>query len=193
MLTCRDKEIINALHLFRCMSRDQIAQIFFRDLKNPITSTNFVLKRLRRENYIEANTTLQPYVYFPTPSLIKTNSQKLNHYLAIVNFYIDVCKYKQPTIFEVEKRYGSTFMQPDIYMLWDKKEFFVEIQISRYSSAIMEEKLEHYRNYYKSKRWVSRSNTLFPYIWIISKINYPIQCNEFNIIQTPSVSAYLQK
>jgi hypothetical protein len=175
------------------MSRDQIAQIFFRNLKNPITSANFVLKRLRRENYIEANTTLQPYVYFPTPSLIKTNSQKLNHYLAIVNFYIDVCKYKQPTIFEVEKRYGSTFMQPDIYMLWDKKEFFVEIQISRYSSAIMEEKLERYRNYYKSKKWVSRSNTLFPYIWIISKINYPIQCDKLNIIQTPSVSAYLQK
>ncbi|HHT7188803.1 TPA: replication-relaxation family protein [Bacillus cereus] len=175
------------------MSRDQIAQIFFKDLKNPITSTNFVLKRLRREKYIEANTTLQPYVYFPAPSLIKTNSQKLNHYLAIVNFYIDVCKYQQPTIFEVEKRYGPTFMQPDIYMLWDKKEFFVEIQISRYSSAIMEEKLNRYRNYYNSQKWISRSDTLFPYIWIISKISYPIQCNKLHIIQTPSVSKYLQK
>ncbi|WP_410258900.1 replication-relaxation family protein [Bacillus cereus] len=43
-------------------------------------------------------------------------------------------------------------MQPDVYMAWCKDEFFVEIQNSRYSSAIIEEKLNRYRNYLKSKK-----------------------------------------
>lgn len=188
MLRPRDKKIIQALQLFRCMSRDQIVKLFFSDVKNPITSANFVLKRLRREKHIDAYVDKQPYIYFPQPSIIKKNSQKIKHYLAIVDFYIDICKHEYPTIFEVEKRYGPGYVQPDIFMVWQGRIFFVEIQLSRYSSELMKEKLNRYVNYFKSEPWYRKKiefdlNTS-PFVWIISKTPYVINDAKLQIIQT---------
>lgn len=45
----RDKEIIEALERFKCLSRDQIASMFFNHTKKPHTNANFVLKRLFAE------------------------------------------------------------------------------------------------------------------------------------------------
>ncbi|UYX52217.1 replication-relaxation family protein [Bacillus thuringiensis] len=191
MLRPRDKKIIQALHLFRCISRDQIAKLFFSNVKNPITAANYVLKRLRRENHIDANVDTQPYIYFPKPSTIKKNSQKTKHYLAIVDFYIDVCKYECPAIFEVEKRYGSGYAQPDIYMVWQGKVYFVEIQLSRYSSDLIEEKLNRYENYLKSEKYFCKKITSnindSPYIWIVSKTPYAILNSNLKVIQTSNV------
>lgn len=160
------------MQLFRCMSRDQIVKLFFSDVKNPITSANFVLKRLRREKHIDAYVDKQPYIYFPQPSIIKKNSQKIKHYLAIVDFYIDVCKHEYPTIF----------------MVWQGRIFFVEIQLSRYSSELMKEKLNRYVNYFKSELWYRKKiefnlNNL-PFVWIISKNPYVIKDAKLQIIQT---------
>ncbi|MCR6850472.1 replication-relaxation family protein [Bacillus sp. IBL03825] len=196
MLRLRDREIIKALNLFRCMSRDQIAKMFFNHVKNPITSANFVLKRLRREKYIDANTNKQPYIYFPDPTLIKKNSQKVNHYLAIVDFYLSVCQHEKPIIFNVEKRYGSGFMQPDIFMIWRKKAYFVEIQNSRYALNLIEEKIKRYTNYLQSGSWriqgepyeISKS----PYLWIVSKAPYCICSDNIQIIQTSNVEMFFQ-
>lgn len=190
LLRDRDKKIIQALQIFRFMSRDQIANLFFADVKKPITSANFVLKRLRREKYIDAYVANQPYIYFPEPSILKKNSQKIKHYLAIVDFYIGVCKYEYPTIFEVEKRYSPGYVQPDIFMIWQGRLFFVEVQLSRYSSKVMKEKLNRYVNYFKSESWEHKKikfdlNTS-PVIWIISKNPYAIKNDNLQIIQTSS-------
>ncbi|MDZ3953398.1 replication-relaxation family protein [Bacillus thuringiensis] len=144
MLRLRDRKILEALQLFRCMSRDQIATLYFRHVKNPITAANYVLKRLRRDQYIDVNMERKPYVYLLNPSTVKKNSQKIDHYLKIVDFYIDLCQYEEPIIFEVEKRHGPTFMQPDIFTVWRGKAFFVEIQNSRYTTALMQEKIQRY-------------------------------------------------
>ncbi|EOO22983.1 hypothetical protein ICM_06206 [Bacillus cereus BAG1X2-3] len=197
MLRPRDKKIIQSLQLFRCMSRDQIANLFFSDVKSPITSANFVLKRLRREKHIEANVAKQPFIYFPEPSIIKKNSQKVKHYLAIVDFYIDICKHESPTVFEVEQRYGPGYVQPDIFMIWQGNIFFVEIQLSRYSSELMKEKLDRYINYFKSESW-DRKKIKFnlnlnapPSVWIISKTPYVINNDKLQIIQTSTADGIL--
>lgn len=195
MLTSRDKSIIKTLTLFRCLSRNQIASLFFQELKNPVTSANYVLKRLRREGYITANTEHTPYVYFPVPSLIKTNSQKIRHYLAIADFYIDICKYEEPSIFLVEPRYGSTFMQPDIFMVWRNHPFFIEIQKSVYSSKVMMEKIKRYITYYEAGEWRKQDwqqpdAACFPLLWIVSKTSYSFTLDGIKTIQTPDVASF---
>ncbi|MEC2057407.1 replication-relaxation family protein [Peribacillus psychrosaccharolyticus] len=197
MLTTRDKRILEALTIFRCMTRDQIKNLFFRDLKNPVTAANSVLKRLRRDDYIEANTQWKPYTYFLNPSTVKKNSQKISHYLAIVDFYIELCESEKPTLFHVEQRYGSNFMQPDIFMVWKNRSFFVEIQRSRYTTRIMEEKLERYINYFRNKGWYSQSSEYvdqnLPSVWIVSKSPYHVSIDGINIIQTSNVKSFLQR
>ncbi|CUB52713.1 hypothetical protein BN2127_JRS10_01951 [Bacillus subtilis] len=198
MLKNRDRKIVDCLNQFRCMTRDQVAAIFFNDVKKPITSVNFVLKRLRKRGYIEVDSSKQPYIYFSKENIIKKSSQKVPHYLAIVDFFIDACKYEKPTIFEVEHRYGKGFMQPDIFMIWRKRAFFVEIQKSRYSSRLMKNKLSRYINYLKSEKWLCKTSPYqileFPFVWIISKSAYTISDSiikeSLNIIQTPTVEAF---
>lgn len=197
MLKQRDRDIIQALHLFRCLSRDQLSSLFFSTLKNPITSTNYVLKRMRREGHIIANESNTPYIYFPNPPIIKLSSQKANHYLAIADFYISICRYKRPSIFRVEPRFGADFMQPDIFMIWNKTPFFVEIQKSIYSAGVMAEKFNRYLHYYQSKEWIKEDWYLneeprFPFIWIVSKkTNYPLSFENLNIIQTQDVESFI--
>jgi hypothetical protein len=81
----RDLAIINDLQQFRCMTRDDIIELHFVGLKNPVTCCNIVLKRLRRDGYIEVSTKQQPYIHFPSPSSIKKDSAKIPHFLKIVN------------------------------------------------------------------------------------------------------------
>lgn len=52
----RDIAILNDLERFRVLSRNDIIDLHFANLKNPIASCNSVLKRLRRDGYIEVNT-----------------------------------------------------------------------------------------------------------------------------------------
>ncbi|MBM7655873.1 replication-relaxation family protein [Neobacillus cucumis] len=199
MLKQRDRDIIQALHLFRCLSRDQLSTLFFSTLKNPITSTNFVLKRMRREGHIIANESNTPYIYFPNPPIIKVTSQKVKHYLAIADFYISVCRYLKPSVFRVEPRFGTDFMQPDIFMILNNTPVFVEIQNSVYSARVMAEKFNRYLYYYQSKEWIKEEWYLnqephFPFIWIVSKkINYPLSFENLNIIQTRNVESFLDK
>ncbi|MEC2709747.1 replication-relaxation family protein [Bacillus thuringiensis] len=182
----RDKEIVKSLQKFRCMSRNQIAKIFFSNLKNPITSANFVLKRLRRENLIEVNEDIQPFVYFPKPSIIKRNSQKMQHYLAIVDFFIELCEIERPSIYEVEKRCNNGNIQPDVYMIWQDDVYFVEIQLSRYSTKVMKKKLNRYVHYFSTEEWRGKilpANNE-PYVWIVSRTPYSIHREDLTIIQT---------
>ena len=192
MLRNRDKKIIEALKLFRCMKRDQIARLFFKDLKNPVTATNLVLKRLRRDGYIDANVNVQPYIYFLNPSTVKKDSQKLNHYLSIVDFYIELCEFQVPEDFQVEKRYGNSFMQPDIFMKWKGHYFFVEIQLSRYTTEIMEEKIQRYIDYFIYKDW-DFSSLITPTIWIVSKSPYHLKAKDIRIIQTKNVEELVKR
>lgn len=151
----RDMAILKDLQRFRCLTRNDIIDLHFRDLKQPITCCNTVLKRLRRDGYIEVSTHHQPYIYFPSLSSIKKDSAKIPHFLKIVEFYKGCEQYSSPKTFIVEPKYGKKgdYMEPDAFMIWKQGAFFVEIQRSVYSEKVMNEKVKRYEAYYMSNEW----------------------------------------
>lgn len=175
----RDLDILKDLQRFRCLTRDQIIELYFHNLKNPITSCNTVLKRMRRDGRIEVNASQQPYIYFSSPSPIKKDSAKIPHFLAIAQFYISLGKFSEPKEFIVEPKYGKGFMEPDAFMIWNRTPFFVEIQRSVYSKKVMDEKFKRYMQYYMSGQWQSepwqpKENKVFPRVLIITDTRYEL-------------------
>lgn len=192
----RDKAIVEELHQFRCLSRDDIVDLHFSNLKSPITSANYVLKRLRRDGYIDVNTEMEPYIYFPKPSSVKKDSQKIPHFLSIVDFYKQIKQHQEPKQFIVEPKYGKEYMEPDIFMIWQGAPFFVEIQRSVYTEKVMRAKLERYEKYFYSEEWKDEAwqptnKKFFPYIWIIADIHYKID-TELRVYQTRNVKGFLE-
>jgi hypothetical protein len=106
----RDLAILNDLQRFRCLTRNDIIELHFSNLKQPVTCCNTVLKRLSRDGYIEVSTKQQPYIYFYAPCPIKKDSTKIPHFLKIVEFYKSLLKYEEPKSFIVEPKFGKGFM-----------------------------------------------------------------------------------
>ncbi|WP_050613366.1 replication-relaxation family protein [Bacillus testis] len=174
----RDQDILNDLLRFRCLTRDQLISLHFSQLNNPITSCNTVLKRLRRDGQIDVATHTQPYIYFPIPS-IKKDSAKIPHFLSIAQFYIDIQHTGEIKNFIVEPKYGKDFMEPDVFMIYRKAPFFVEIQRSVYSKKVMDAKFKRYFHYYMSKEWENeawqpKDRKVFPRILLITTTRYEL-------------------
>jgi hypothetical protein len=189
----RDLSIIKDLERFRCMTRDDIINLHFKGLKNPVTCANTVLKRLRRDGHIEVNTDYQPYVYFSSPAAIKKDSAKIPHFLKIVEFYASILKYQHPSTFNVEPKYGKGFMEPDIFMVWKKAPFFVEIQRSVYSHKVMKEKVDRYEAYRLSREWQQEpwqpeEQKVFPKVIVITDTRYNIESPFVKFIQVQNIS-----
>lgn len=198
MLTNRDKQIIADLQQFRCMSRDDIIDLHFKGLKNGVTCCNTVMKRLHREEYIDVDTSQRPYVYFPYPSPIRKNSQKIRHFLAIVDVYKQLLQVEKPKVFQVEPKYQKGYMEPDIFTIWRKSPFFVEVQKSIYSKAVMQAKIKRYELYFHSREWQKESwqpkhTTVFPSLLILTESQYPISSSNFRIFQAASIQNFLEQ
>lgn len=76
------------------------------------------MKRLRRDGHVDANITQQPFIYFPQPSIIRKTSQKIPHFLGIVDVYKQLIQYEKPKLFKVEPKYSKEFMEPDAFTIW---------------------------------------------------------------------------
>lgn len=184
----RDLDILKDLERFRCMTRDDIINLHFTGLKNPVTCANTVLKRLRRDGHIEVNTDYQPYIYFLSPSPIKKDSAKIPHFLKIVEFYGDLLKHQAPQSFIVEPKYGKGYMEPDIFMIWKRAPFFVEIQRSVYSHKIMSDKVDRYEAYrlsgeWKNESWQPHDRKVFPTVIVVTDTRYNIESPFVKFIQ----------
>jgi hypothetical protein len=176
----RDLAIISDLQRFRCLTRNDIIDLHFNHLKQPVTCCNTVLKRLRRDGHIDVSTNFQPYVYFPSPSTMKKDSAKIPHFLKIVEFYKSLLRYEDPKVFNVEPKFGKGFMEPDVFMIWKKAPFFVEIQRSVYSDKVMKEKIKRYEDYYFSNEWQNETwqpptKKVFPAVIMITDTRYRIE------------------
>lgn len=196
MLTNRDKQIICHLQQFRCMSRDDIIDLNFRNVKNAVTCCNTVTKRLSREGYIDVDTSQRPYVYFPYPNTIRKGSQKIRHFLAIVDVYKQLLRTERPKIFQVEPKYKKGYMEPDIFTIWRKSPFFIEVQNSIYNKATIQTKIKRYESYFRSMEWKKESwqpkhNMVFPSLLILTDLKYPISSSNFRIFQAPSIQHFL--
>jgi hypothetical protein len=188
----RDLAILNDLQRFRCLTRNDIIDLHFNNLNQPVTCCNTVLKRLRRDGYIEVSTKQQPYIYFPSPSSIKKDSAKIPHFLRIAEFYRNLLKYEQPRSFIVEPKYGKGFMEPDAFMIWKKSPFFVEVQRSVYSDKVMKEKVARYESYYMSNEWQQESwqpqnKKVFPAVFMITDTRYNIESSYVPFFQVQSI------
>lgn len=196
----RDLAIIKDLQRFRCLTRNDIIELHFKGLKNPITCCNTVLKRLRRDGHIEVNISQQPYIYFSSPSPIKKDSSKIPHFLSIARFYKQTLQYEIPKSFIVEPKYGKGYMEPDVFMLWKGSPFFVEIQRSVYSERVMSEKFNRYLAYYESNEWQNESwqpvkRKFFPTIFLITDTRYSLPIDlplDLRILQGKDIHSILR-
>lgn len=193
----RDKNIIEDIERFRVLDRNQIIKMHFRHIGNKITVCNNVMKRLRRDGHVKADTSTTPYTYYG--SQVQMGSNKVAHYKAIADFYLECCNYTQPSTFEVEYKTGPKgSVEPDIFMIWQGAPFFVEIQLSQYSNKLMEKKMERYKAYYhgnvwRNETWQPSGKKFFPYVWIVSEYVYSLPVMPFKVIQTRNVSEFVQR
>lgn len=198
MMKNRDKAILNDLQRFRCMSRDDIIDLHFQGLNNAVTCCNTVMKRLRRDGHVDANITQQPFIYFPQPSTIRKTSQKIPHFLGIVDVYKQLIHYEKPKLFKVEPKYGKEFMEPDAFTIWRRSPFFIEVQKSVYSKKIMQDKIDRYELYFHSQEWHNESwqpkdSKFFPSILIITEKKYDLNSSNLRIFQATSVHDFMDK
>lgn len=192
----RDKAILSNLKRFRCMSRDDIIDLHFQGVKNAITCCNTVMKRLRRDGHVDANITQQPFVYFPQPSTLRKTSQKIPHFLGIVEVYKQLIQYEKPKLFKVEPKYGKEFMEPDAFTIWRRSPFFIEVQKSIYSKKIMQDKINRYELYFHSQEWHNESwqpkdSKFFPSILIITDKKYDVTSSNLRIFQANSIHDFM--
>lgn len=132
----RDKAILKDLQLYRTMSRDQVAALHFSHLKNPINSANSVLKRLTRDGYIKHSPHFTPYVYFPSETKMKNSSQKIPHFLSIVDVIIEMKRFKEPKYLMVEPKFGPKgLVESDIFCLWYGNPLLIEVQRTLYTKG----------------------------------------------------------
>lgn len=183
----RDLEIVNDLERFRVMSRNDIADLYFSHLKNPITNTNTVLKRMVRDKQIDVGQSFRPFVYFPINSTIKRNSTKIPHFLKIVNVYRQLRKYYTPKEFYVEPKFKKGLAEPDILTVINGTSFFIEIQRSVYSQRVMDEKMKKYGALYQSDEFET-----FPFIIMISDTKYEINVDEINVFQVQTINDFMR-
>lgn len=200
MMRPRDKDIIKNLERFSCMSRDQIANIHFKDLKYPVSAANSVLKRLVLHKQIEVSDRFSPYVYFPSATKQKKDSQKIPHSLKIVDVYIELRQYEEPTYLVVEPRYtkDQKYADPDLLVIFKGAPFFIEVQNSRYSNKLFEKKIEYYDRLYLSKEvekdvWQPKDKKYFPSLLIISDTRYNVSSNHYPIFQAPSIKSFMER
>jgi hypothetical protein len=189
-LTNRDKAIIKDLNRFRVMDRDSIAELHFNGLKNQKDSTNHVLLRLIREKEIQRSTSFSPYVYFGPDVEIKKNSQKIGHFLAILNVYKELKQMGNLESFLVEPKFGKKgeCAEPDIFCKFRKTFFFVEVQRTVYSEKLMNEKLDRYIDLFNSDNMAAP----FPHLLILSDQRYAIDGDyPFKVFQADTFTQFL--
>ncbi|XKG87013.1 hypothetical protein LG307_14710 [Sutcliffiella horikoshii] len=194
----RDKAILNDLNRFRCMDRDSIAELHFSKLKNPQYAANNVLLRLVRDNHIQRSTHFVPYVYFCTDSTMKKNSQKINHFLSILNVYKEMKRFEKTSTFQVEPKYSKGMCEPDIFCIFQGSPFFIEVQRTVYSEKQMKEKLNRYLDLYSSgimtnEPWQPVERKIFPHVLILSDQRYAIDNGyPFRVLQATSISQFMK-
>ncbi|WP_018394546.1 hypothetical protein [Bacillus sp. 37MA] len=198
-LSARDLAIIADLERFRCLSRDDICDIHFCDVKHQVKAANSTLLRLYRQGLIDRSDVYNPFVYLPAGSTMKKNSQKIPHFLEIVRVYRDLLAYEKPSTFLVEPKYSEKGgVEPDIFAIFKRSPLFIEVQRSIYSEKVMAEKIARYEKLYasgllKSESWQPAGRTVFPSLLILSPTTrYAVSSSNFPIMQAASVDDFMR-
>jgi hypothetical protein len=191
----RDKMIVEAIRNFRVLSRDQLIELYFNELKNPVNSANNVLKRLSRDGIIKCSKRYSPYVYFLAESKIKEDSQKIPHFLGLGDVVIEMEKTgHSPKFLTIEPKYGRKgTVEPDMFCKWLGMPVFIELQRNTYTAAQMQKKIDLYESYFHSDEWKQEpyqefGRERFPTLILITNTRYPVKSDNFNIVQVPNIT-----
>ncbi|USL45861.1 hypothetical protein [Priestia megaterium] len=200
-LSQRDKDIIGFIHQFRAVDRDSLVELFFKQLKSPINACNSVMVRLYRLGLIERTQQYSPAVYLPVNAKIKKNSQKILHFLSILDVYKQLCSYSMPKSVIVEDkptgRKGG--IEPDLFCIFKGSPFWIEIQRNQYSEQRMQGKIHLYEEFFFSDEWKAlhwqpeERSPIFPSVILITPVRYAVSSDHVRIIQVASIHELMEK
>lgn len=200
-LSQRDKGIIGFINQFRAVDRDSLVELFFKQLKSPVNACNSVMVRLYRLGIIERTQQYSPTVYLPVDAKIKKNSQKILHFLSILDVYKQMCTYSTPKQVIVEdkptKRKGG--IEPDLFCIFKGSPFWIEIQRNQYSEQKMQEKITLYEDFFFSDEWKSLHwqpedrLPIFPSVILITPVRYAVSSDHIRIIQVANIHELMEK
>ncbi|MGG0453935.1 hypothetical protein ABEY82_26605 [Priestia megaterium] len=200
-LSQRDKDIIAFIDQFRAVDRDSFVDLFFKHLKSPVNACNSVMVRLYRLGLIERTQQYSPTVYLPVDAKIKKNSQKILHFLSILDVYKQMCMYSTPKQVIVEDkptgRKGG--IEPDLFCIFKGSPFWIEIQRNQYSEQKMQAKINLYEELFFSDEWKSlrwqpeERSPIFPSVILITPVRYAVSSDHIRIIQVVSIHELMEK
>ncbi|MGC3792312.1 MULTISPECIES: hypothetical protein [Priestia] len=200
-LSQRDKDIIRFINQFRAVDRDSLVDLFFKQLKSPVNACNSVMVRLYRLGLIERTQQYSPTVYLPVDAKIKKNSQKILHFLSILDVYKQMCTYSTPKQVMVEDkptgRKGG--IEPDLFCIFKGSPFWIEIQRNQYSEQKMQAKISLYEEFFFSDEWRSLHwqledrSALFPSVILITPVRYSVSSEHIRLIQVTSIHELIEK
>ncbi|MFQ6391256.1 hypothetical protein ACLNAR_26085 [Priestia aryabhattai] len=200
-LSQRDKDIIAFINQFRAVDRDSLVDLFFKQLKSPINACNSVMVRLYRLGLIERTQQYSPTVYLPVDAKIKKNSQKILHFLSILDVYKQMRTYDMPKNVIVEDkptgRKGG--VEPDFFCIFKGSPFWVEIQRTQYSEQKIQAKINLYEEFFFSDEWKTLQwqpedrSAIFPSVILITPIRYAVNSDHIRIIQVASIHELMEK
>jgi len=200
-LSQRDKDIIGFINQFRAVDRDSLVELFFKQLKSPINACNSVMIRLYRLGLIERTQQYSPTVYLPVDAKIKKNSQKILHFLSILDVYKQMCTYSTPKQVIVEDkptgRKGG--IEPDLFCIFKGSPFWIEIQRNQYSEQRMQDKINLYEEFFFSDEWKAlqwqpeERPAIFPTIMLITPVRYAVSSEHIRIIQVACIHELMEK
>ncbi|MDD9781018.1 hypothetical protein [Priestia megaterium] len=200
-LSQRDKDIIGFINQFRAVDRDSLVELFFKQLKSPINACNSVMVRLHRLGLIERTQQYSPTVYLPVDAKIKKNSQKILHFLSILDVYKQMCTYSTPKQVIVEDkptgRKGG--IEPDLFCIFKGSPFWIEIQRNQYSEQKMQAKINLYEEFFFSDEWKSlhwqpgERPPIFPSVILITPLRYAVHSDHIRLIQVGSIHELMEK
>jgi hypothetical protein len=200
-LSQRDKDIIGFIKQFRAVDRDSLVELFFKQLKSPINACNSVMIRLYRLELIERTQQYSPTVYLPVDAKIKKNSQKILHFLSILDVYKQMCSYSMPKQVIVEDkptgRKGG--IEPDLFCIFKGSPFWIEIQRNQYSEQKMQAKINLYEEFFFSDEWKALQwqpedrSAIFPSVILITPVRYAVSSDHVHIIQVATIHELMEK
>ena len=200
-LSQRDKDIIGFINQFRAVDRDSLVELFFKQLKSPVNACNSVMIRLYRLGLIERTQQYSPTVYLPVDAKIKKNSQKILHFLSILDVYKQMSTYGMPKQVIVEDkptgRKGG--IEPDLFCIFKGSPFWIEIQRNQYSEQKMQDKIHLYEEFFFSDEWKALQwqpedrAAIFPSVILITPIQYAASSDYFRLIQVASIHELMEK
>jgi hypothetical protein len=200
-LSQRDKDIIGFINQFRAVDRDSLVELFFKQLKSPVNACNSVMVRLYRLGLIERTQQYSPTVYLPMDAKIKKNSQKILHFLSILDVYKQMCSYSMPKSVIVEDkptgRKGG--IEPDLFCIFKGSPFWIEIQRNQYSEQKMQAKVNLYEEFFFSDEWndlhwqPKGRSPIFPSVILITSVRYAVSSEHIRIVQVASIHELMEK